>query len=138
MLPLLPLPHISLLLRRFFRYECYPSCPSRVSIHKRVFLAVADTPLVFIDYISPIGADSNRLRLVRTDLKLFGEIKDTGESGVFVRYKKTAPTLLSFCFHFAFTLLSTVQIAREIVRHEETLLRLNNTKGRRDRNLETR
>jgi len=45
------------------------------------------------------------------------------------------------CFHyedFAFILLSTVQIAREIVRHEETLLRLNNAKERRDRNLETR
>jgi hypothetical protein len=79
---LLPLPHISLL--------------------SRVFLGRLDTPPVFIDYISPIGADSNRLRLVRTDLKLFGEIKDTGESGVFVRYKKTAPILLSLCFQFAF------------------------------------
>ena len=41
-----------------------------------VFLCVAETPPVFMAFLSPIVADSYRLRLIRTDLKLSGIKRD--------------------------------------------------------------
>ena len=65
------------------------------------FLGVADTPYAFMAFLSPIVADSYRLRLIRTDLKLSGEKRTGRVKGVRGATKNT-PTLLSFCFHFAF------------------------------------
>ena len=60
------------------------------------------TPHVFPVFLSPIVADLNRLRLIRTDLKLFGEIKNRESQGCPLPIKKTALFLLSICFQFAF------------------------------------
>ena len=67
----------------------------------RVFLGVASTPPVFMVFLSPIVADSYRLRLIRTDLKLFGE-KETGRVKGVSGATKNRPHLLSICFQFAF------------------------------------
>ena len=80
-----------------------------------VFLGVLSTPPVFTDYLSPIVSDSNRLRLIRTDLNLSGRKKNRKSQGCPITTKKPR----SSCFQFAFNLLSTVQIAREIVRYKE-------------------
>jgi len=62
------------------------------------FLGVLSTPPVFTDFLSPIVSDSNRLRLIRTDLKLLGEKKNRKGQGCLGGYKKHP--------HFAFNLLS--------------------------------
>jgi hypothetical protein len=66
-----------------------------------VFLGVLSTPPVFTDFLSPIVSDSNRLRLIRTDLKLLGEKKNRKGQGCPGATKKH-PHLLSICFQFAF------------------------------------
>ena len=71
-------------------------------------------------FLSPIVADSYRLRLIRTDLKLFGE-KETGRVKGVSGATKNRP-------HFAFILLSTVQIAREVVRYKENSFTLKQYK----------
>lgn len=67
----------------------------------RVFLGVASTPPVFTDFLSPIVADSYRLRLIRTDLNRLGE-KETGRVKGGAGATKNTPTLafilLSICF----------------------------------------
>jgi len=65
------------------------------------FLGVTATPPVFTDFLSPIVSDSNRLRLIRTVQKLFGEKRTGRVKGVSGATKNT-PTLLSLCFQFAF------------------------------------
>jgi len=65
------------------------------------FLEVTATPPVFTDFLSPILSDSYRLRLIRTVQKLFGEKKNRKGQGCSGATKNT-PTLLSFCFQFAF------------------------------------
>jgi hypothetical protein len=92
-----------------------------------VFLGVLSTPPVFTDYLSPIVSDSNRLRLIRTDLNLSGKKRTGRVKGVSGATKNT-PTLLSICFQFAFNLLSTVQIAREIERYKENSFTLKQCK----------
>jgi len=75
-------------------------------------------------FLSPIVSDSYRLRLIRTDLNLFGG-KRTGRVKGVRGLQKNTPTL-------AFILLSTVQIAREIVRYKEkrfTLKQYKRTKN---------
>lgn len=67
----------------------------------RVFLTQSVTPPVFLDYLSPIVSDSYRLRLIRTDLKGFGEKEPRRVKGV-SGATKNRPHLLSICFHFAF------------------------------------
>lgn len=67
----------------------------------RVFLEVTATPPVFMTFLSPIVADSYRLRLIRTDLKLFGEKEPRRVEGV-SGATKNRPHLLSICFQFAF------------------------------------
>jgi hypothetical protein len=91
---------------------------------KEFFLGVTATPPVFPAFLSPIVADSNRLRLIRTDLNLFGEKKNRKGQGCLGGYKKPH----SSCFQFAFNLLSTVQIAREIVRYKENSFTLKQCK----------
>lgn len=85
-----------------------------------VFLGTPATPPVFVVCLSPIVPDSNRLRLIRTDLKLSGE-KRTGRVKGVRGATKNRP-------HFAFILLSTVQIAREIVRYKENSFTLKQCK----------
>ncbi len=88
-----------------------------------VFLGVTATPHVFTVFLSPIVSDSYRLRLIRADLKLSG-IKETGRVKGVSGLQKTPP----LCFHFAFILLSTVQIAREIERYKENSFTLKQCK----------
>lgn len=67
----------------------------------RVFLEVTATPPVFMTFLSPIVADSYRLRLIRTDLKLFGEKEPRrveGVSGATKNRPHLAFNLLSICF----------------------------------------
>jgi hypothetical protein len=87
---------------------------------KEFFLGVTATPHVFPAFLSPIVADSNRLRRIRTDLNLFGEKKNRKGQGCLGGYKKHP--------HFAFNLLSTVQIAREIERYKENSFTLKQYK----------
>jgi len=66
-----------------------------------VFLCVAETPPVFMAFLSPIVADSYRLRLIRTDLKLSGIKRDRESQGCSGATKNTptlAFNLLSICF----------------------------------------
>ena len=102
-------------IKEFFSRSQHPSCLYSLYLPDR-------------GGFEPSKACANRSRTFRGN-KRHGRVR-----GVLSLQKN----LLSICFQFAFNLLSTVQIAREIVRHEETLLRLNKAKERRDRNLETR
>jgi hypothetical protein len=66
-----------------------------------VFLGVLSTPPVFTDYLSPIVSDSNRLRLIRTDLNLSGKKRTGRVRGVLSLQKNRALlafNLLSICF----------------------------------------
>ena len=66
-----------------------------------VFLGVLSTPPVFTDYLSPIVSDSNRLRLIRTDLNLSGKNRTgrvRGVSGATKKQPRFAFILLSICF----------------------------------------
>jgi hypothetical protein len=66
-----------------------------------VFLGVLSTPPVFTDYLSPIVSDSNRLRLIRTVLKLSGikrNRKGQGCLGATKKHPHFAFNLLSICF----------------------------------------
>ena len=68
---------------------------------KEFFLGVTATPHVFPVFLSPIVSDSNRLRLIRTDLNLSGK-KRTGRvkgvSGATKNRTLLAFNLLSICF----------------------------------------
>ena len=88
------------------------------------FLEVTATPPVFMVFLSPIVSDSYRLRLIRTDLNLFGGKKNRKGQGCSGATKKHPHS----CFHFAFILLSTVQIAREIERYKENSFTLKQYK----------
>jgi hypothetical protein len=62
---------------------------------------VLSTPPVFTDYLSPIVSDSNRLRLIRTDLNLSGKKRTGRVRGVLSLQKNRilfAFNLLSICF----------------------------------------
>lgn len=84
----------------FFRCYVYPPCLSRQSLPD-------------LAGFEPSKADSKRSRTFR-------EIYIQGASGVFGGYKKHP--------HFAFILLSTVQIARDIVRTDRDTFTLNRDK----------